>query len=1084
MKKMITMWAVTLACSFVSIAQTTAVQFGPTAQAEATVEKVAPLLNSPNLSDVDALCTQVAADGLNDAGVRTKLFTLGQAVSVKGPSSKHQSALEALFAKYAKESASPVQQLFFVEQLRWIGTKRSLPIIKELCGSKDVNVAASANMTRQAIEGISDPATVVYPKTKIRLLGEDLAKASESERFKLLAEAVQTKGDIAYQAFAINKIKSPLSSDHLKKWCDVTRKSDEPLVIALLLRSLGANQDTLITELLLDMCGNVNETVSSAALTGLAQRDAKTLQQALPSRLANVNTDNYKTLAAFLSTLPATVTVPALTTAYPKQNALGKRLIFETLAAHPGSDVMVKAALVSAIAPDSDVKLATAAFRYLRQNAGPKECEPLLASISTMKGALQSEAVQAYALAARRPGNEGYGDRLLQALTAAGATPSETLLDAAGRIGSPALLTFVGALATTNKDAQRTLSTWRDGLAAPALMQALAQKPEDAFLLRSVRQQLQSTMANTSDLMKGWKALEASGKVSQEDLRDFATIINKSSNIALNRPVSATLKQEADRAPKFLTDGAVGNDSGFWVGGSPVEMTVDLESVRSVAAAHVYFYTDGGRYYQYRIDTSVDNKTWKLAVDKTKDTTVSKPEGFLSAFEARDARYVKLTVTKNSSNPSVHVNELMVFSSADAAVVDLDKIQRPQPKPDAEGFLTLFDGMNLDAWKGNKTAYTITENKEIFVDPSKGGSGDLFTVEEYGDFVLRFEFKLTPGANNGIGVRTPGGNAAYEGFEIQVLEDTAPKYATLQPYQFHGSVYGIIPAKRGAQKPVGEWNTEEIVMDGRRVKVTVNGTVIVDADLDEASKNGTMDKSKHPGLKRTMGYISFCGHGDKLWFRNVKVKPIVRADNTPPAGWSQVFNGKDLANWKGVTKTEGFDNPIKRAAATPEKRTEMQTLADVDSKLHWTVKNGVLCFDGKGFSLGTAKDYADFEMWCDWRLLTKKGDSGLYLRGSPQVQIWDAHNQWHIGSGGLYNNQKNPSKALLIADNQIGEWNTFYIRMIGEKVDVYLNGKRVVDNVTLENYWNRAIPIFPKEQIELQCHGDPIEFKNIFIREL
>ena len=1100
MKKMIMMWVVTLACSFVSIAQT-GVQFGSIAQTNATVEKVAPLLNSPNLSEVDALCKQVAADGLNDAGVRTKLFVLGQAVSVKGPVSKHYPALEALFAKYAKESASPVQQLFFIEQLRWIGTKNSLPIIKELCGSKDVNVVASANMTRQAIEGISDPATLVYPKTKIRLLGEALAKASESDRFKMLTDAVQTKGDIAYQAFAINKIKGPLSSEQLKKWCEVTRKSDEPLVIGLLLRSLVANQDPLITDLLLDMCGNANESVSSAALAGLAQRDPKVLQQALPARLANVNNDNYKTFAAFLSTLPATVTVPALTTAYPKQTPLCKRLIFETLAAHPGSDAMVKAALDAATAPDSDIKLATAGFRYLRQSAGKNEQAKLLASISTMNGALQSEAVQAYAMAARCPGNEIYGERLLQALTASGATPSETLLDAAGRIGSPALLTFVSSLASTNKNAQRTLSTWRDGLAAPALMQALAQKPEDAFLLRSVRQQLQSTTANTSDLMKGWKALEACGKITQEDLRDFAAIINKSSNLALNRPVVASVKQEGNHEPKFLTDGAVGNASGFWAERAPVEITVDLGSVRNVAAAHVYFYADGGRYYQYRIDTSIENKTWKLAVDKTKDTTVSKAEGFLTPFDAREARYVKLTVTKNSVNPAVHVNELMIFSSADAAVIEQDKVQRPQPKAaaaviepdkvqrpqlkaDPEGFFTLFDGTNLDAWTGNKTAYSINENKEIYVDPSKGGGGDLYTADEYGDFVFRFEFKLTPGANNGIGVRTPGGNAAYEGFEIQVLEDTHPKYAKLQPYQFHGSVYGIIPAKRGAQKPVGEWNTEEIVMDGRRVKVTVNGTVIVDADLDEASKNGTMDKGKHPGLKRTMGRISFCGHGDKLWYRNVKVKPIVRQGNTPPPGWTQLFNGKDLANWKGVTKKEGFDNPIKRAAATPEKRTEMQSLADVDSKLHWTVKDGVLCFDGKGFSLGTAKDYADFEMWCDWRLLTKKGDSGLYLRGSPQVQIWDAHNQWKIGSGGLYNNKKNPSKALLIADNQIGEWNTFYVRMIGEKVDVYLNGQRVVDNVILENYWNKEIPIFPKEQIELQCHGDPIEFKNIFIREL
>ncbi|MBP5226239.1 MAG: DUF1080 domain-containing protein, partial [Kiritimatiellae bacterium] len=154
---------------------------------------------------------------------------------------------------------------------------------------------------------------------------------------------------------------------------------------------------------------------------------------------------------------------------------------------------------------------------------------------------------------------------------------------------------------------------------------------------------------------------------------------------------------------------------------------------------------------------------------------------------------------------------------------------------------------------------------------------------------------------------------------------------------------------------------------------------------------------------------------------------------------------------------------------------------------HWFVRdNGTLFFDGKrcGYSLATVKDYQDFEMYVDWRILSVRGDSGLYLRGSPQVQIWDAHNQWHIGSGGLYNNQKNPSKALTIADRQVGSWNTFYIKMVGEKVTVKLNGVLVVDNVTLENYWDRSRPIFPKEQIELQCHGDPIEFKNIYIREL
>ena len=187
-----------------------------------------------------------------------------------------------------------------------------------------------------------------------------------------------------------------------------------------------------------------------------------------------------------------------------------------------------------------------------------------------------------------------------------------------------------------------------------------------------------------------------------------------------------------------------------------------------------------------------------------------------------------------------------------------------------------------------------------------------------------------------------------------------------------------------------------------------------------------------------------------------------------------------------MTTAEGFDNPKKRQAATPEKRAAMQEVADRQMADHWHIRDGALFFDGfkGGYSLATAKDYKDFEMWVDWRTLSVQGDSGLYLRGSPQVQIWDAHNQWGIGSGGLYNNQKNPSRALKIADRNVGSWNTFYIKMVGEKVTVKLNGELVVDNVTLENYWDRKQPIFPIEQIELQCHGDPLEFKNIFIREL
>lgn len=203
--------------------------------------------------------------------------------------------------------------------------------------------------------------------------------------------------------------------------------------------------------------------------------------------------------------------------------------------------------------------------------------------------------------------------------------------------------------------------------------------------------------------------------------------------------------------------------------------------------------------------------------------------------------------------------------------------------------------------------------------------------------------------------------------------------------------------------------------------------------------------------------------------------------NQPPPGFTALFNGRDLEGWKGLLFAP-LDNPIRRAKLDPEALAEAQAKADEDMRAHWSVRDGILRFDGKGHSLATLKDYQDFEMLVDWKI-GPKADSGIYLRGSPQVQIWDPVYR-KIGSGGLYNNKKHPSQPTQIADHPLGEWNHFRIRMVGDRVTVFLNGIRVVDNVVMENYWDYSQPIFPKGQIELQCHGDPIEFRNIFVREL
>lgn len=193
-------------------------------------------------------------------------------------------------------------------------------------------------------------------------------------------------------------------------------------------------------------------------------------------------------------------------------------------------------------------------------------------------------------------------------------------------------------------------------------------------------------------------------------------------------------------------------------------------------------------------------------------------------------------------------------------------------KEKRQGFEILFDGTHLDRWTGNKTGYRI-EDGAIVVNPSGGSGGNLYTTEEYADFEFRFEFQLTPGANNGLGIRTPlKGDAAYVGMELQILDNEAEKYRDLKPYQYHGSVYGVIPAKRGFLKPTGEWNQQTVIAKGSSIRVILNGEVILDGDVQEASRNGTADGNAHPGLLNPKGHIGFLGHGDVVRFRNIRVR--------------------------------------------------------------------------------------------------------------------------------------------------------------------------------------------------------------------
>lgn len=224
-----------------------------------------------------------------------------------------------------------------------------------------------------------------------------------------------------------------------------------------------------------------------------------------------------------------------------------------------------------------------------------------------------------------------------------------------------------------------------------------------------------------------------------------------------------------------------------------------------------------------------------------------------------------------------------------------------------------------------------------------------------------------------------------------------------------------------------------------------------------------------------------------LWLLSPVVLVARAAENAPPQGFTALFDGKDLAGWYGMNS-----DPRKIAALSPEERAKKRAADMEDLNKHWSVENGEIVNDGHGVYLTTDKDYGDIELYVDYKMLPK-GDSGIYLRGTPQVQIWDyteAGGKWKIGadkgSGGLWNNAPGtPGKdPLVLADKPFGEWNTFHIIQIGARTTVYLNDKLVVDAAPLQNYWDKKAPLFRSGPIQLQTHGSEIRWRNVYVREI
>lgn len=397
----------------------------------------------------------------------------------------------------------------------------------------------------------------------------------------------------------------------------------------------------------------------------------------------------------------------------------------------------------------------------------------------------------------------------------------------------------------------------------------------------------------------------------------------------------------------------------------------------------------------------------------------------------------------------------------------------------AAEFRPLFNGKDLSGWTG--AGYKVEDGAIVCTPEGK----NLATEAVFSNYILDFEFLLSPGANNGLGIHYPGvGDGAYSGMELQILDDSAEKYKDLKDYQFHGSLYTMAPAKKGALKPVGEWNKQRVKVLGADLTVILNDQEILKENLDELR-----DKfPEHEGVRRRAGHIAFLGHGDKVSFRNIEileVAPDAYTKGVESAGFKPLL-GDDLDKWN--YQSDGEDN--------------------------WFITNGILKHTGKKGKtndLWTKEKYKDFTMAFDWRWSAKgemkpqpivladgsvklnadgkpelveveELDSGIYLRGNTksQVNLWN----WTVGSGEVYGYRTDPNQSAEVKaavtpkrkkDRPLGEWNRMLIKVSGKLLTVSLNGEVVIENAELNE--------MPEEgPIGLQHHGQAIDFANIWVR--
>jgi hypothetical protein len=391
---------------------------------------------------------------------------------------------------------------------------------------------------------------------------------------------------------------------------------------------------------------------------------------------------------------------------------------------------------------------------------------------------------------------------------------------------------------------------------------------------------------------------------------------------------------------------------------------------------------------------------------------------------------------------------------------------------DSKRFEPIFNGRNFDGWRGPTDNYEVLPGGVLRCRESQGGT--IFTEARYADFQVEFDVKFPPGGNNGLAIRYPGqGDAAYAGMcELQVLENTSDKFAGLDARQFHGSAYGMVPAHRGFQRKVGEWNHQRVTVKGSSLRVELNGFAILDCDLNDVSE--FMANSPHPGKGVSEGHFGFAGHNDPVEFRNIRLRELeAPSDALHAQPWTELFDGESLEGWEQKNGTATY-------------RVENGSIVGRTTK---GSPNSFLC---------SKTEFADFEL----EFIVKVDDhlnSGMQIRSisseeffsgrvhGPQVEIEASPGEaGHVYSEGTGRGWLSPKAHLEDAAKRVayrnGLWNHYRVLAQGPHIQTWINGLPVGDVTDSESS--------PKGFLGLQVHSigenqGPFEVRwaNIRIRE-